>query len=98
MNYTENKFEMEILNNVHVKVNINGRRLNSALVVLLLLLGLKSFVRLLHRLFVQIIWQGVKDGWSGAFGLRRTEIEHSNIFNDGWPSMKNIFRAVFKRK
>ena len=73
-------------------VKFNGRKLNQLLVFIILALGVKALLNILKRAVLNVVWQGLRDGWTGALSLRSSTIERSDIFNDNWPSMKNIFR------
>lgn len=72
--------------------------MNQLLTLILLVLGVKALVNIVRRFIVNVIWQGLRDGWVGALSLRSSTIERSDIFNDNWPSMKNIFRQVLRRR
>ena len=79
--------------------NSHSTKINSFISYILLIAG----VRYVYNKFKSTLWvyfcSMITGGWtgSGIFSLK-SDITKSSIFNDGWPSWKQIFRSVFRQK
>ena len=51
---------------IHLKLNVNGKKVNYFLVLLLLLLGVKQLIDILRKYVLSIIWETVESGWKGG--------------------------------
>jgi hypothetical protein len=61
--------------------------------------GVHTILRFVKRK-VQSIWSELKGLWNGqgGSGYRGSIIQESSIWHDNWPSMKQIFRVLFRKR
>tara|TARA_B110000285_G_C14682425_1_gene405334 strand:- start:30 stop:521 length:492 start_codon:yes stop_codon:yes gene_type:complete len=87
--------DISITNSKTAKVT----KLNSLVSYVLLLAGVRYVYHKFKNTLMVYLRSLVTGGWtgSGIFSLKST-VTQSSIFNDGWPSMKQIFRMVFRQK
>lgn len=89
---------------VQVNIKINGREINFLVAAAILLLGLKAFFDLLRRHVIRVLWNTLERGWKGGLqslaliGGTATTTERSSVIVENWPSMKQLFRAAFRKK
>ena len=85
--------DISITNSKTAKVT----KLNTFVSYVLLLAGVRYVYYKFKNTLMVYLWSLVTGGWtgSGIFSLKST-VTKSSIFNDGWPSMKQIFRTVFR--
>ena len=90
---------------INCSVQVNGKQIPAIITYLLLIAGARQAWRLIiqkiYRGFFLQFWCLLKGSWTGqsGSGYLGSIIQQSSIFHDSnWPSMKQIFRAVLRKK
>lgn len=89
---------------IRAELKVNGMKINHLLVIILMLLGIKNFISLIRRHVLHVLWNTLESGWRGGLhslafiGGTSTTTESSSVMVDNWPSMKQLFRSVFRKK
>ena len=87
---------------MEIDLKFHGKPVRPVLTWLIMIIGVKSILKFLWSRVLRGVWTALHGSWIGSIGpgsgMVGTIIEQSSIFNDNWPSMKQIFRTILRYK
>ena len=86
--------------NLSCSIQLNNRSVSPILTYVLLIAGVHQLWKFLQSR-LSSVWSELHGLWNGqsGSGYRGSIIQQSSIFNDqNWPSMKQIFRVLFRKR